>query len=249
MFNWMTVELTNRCNKSCSFCGRSKARKEKTLELGDMDIGLFRYIVGQYEGNIIQFSRDGDPLLYNDLDKVARLSKNFITNIVTNGILLWDKADIVDKFTSVCVSVIEDDEEQFNNVKRFVEKYKTPVVVKFLGDYDNPEYVKLCLTTRRTIHHPMGDFIYAGSKPVIPEIGICLDLINKPSIDWKGNFYICNRYDPEGKGVIGDCLKESLEEIWNGDLRQLWLSLHKKGQRDKIPFCSECQYFGFPAGG
>ena len=250
MINWLTIELSSRCNKDCSFCGRAKARKEKTLELGDMDIGLYRYIVMQYEGDIIQFSKDGDPLLYNDLDKVARLSKNFITNIVTNGILLWEKAEIVSKFTSVCVSVIEDDEEQFNNVQRFVEKYETPVVIKFLGDYDNPEYKKLGLTTtRRSIHHPKGDFKYKGSAPVIPELGICMEFLNKPSIDWQGNFYICNRYDPEGKGIIGDCKMESLEEIWNGELRQVWLRLHKKGKRDLIPICSTCKYWGFPAGG
>lgn len=248
MFNWLNIELTNRCNKTCSFCGRAKARDKNELKLGDIDIELFKKIVGEYNGDILQWNKDGDALLYERLGEVADCTKRFITNIVTNGILLWDKRDVVRRFTSVCVSVTEDDQEQFENVKKFTEYCNTPVVIKFLGDYRNEEYEKLrVLTTRRSIHHPKGDFKYNGSKPVIPELGLCIDFIGKPSIDWQGRFYICNRYDPTGKGVIGDCRVNTLEEIWFGALRSMWLEHHLKGDREKVPLCEKCTFWGFPA--
>lgn len=256
MFNWLTIELSSRCNKSCSFCGRAKARTNNELELGDMDINLFVHIISQYAGwnkpmgTILQFSKDGEPLLYDHLEEVARISKNYITNIVTNGILLYDKAEIVNKFTSVCVSVIEEDWWQFEVVKKFVEKYDTITTIKFLGDYDNPEYEKLGLkTTRRTIHVPQGDWGYKGSKPVVPELGICTEYLNKPSINFKGEMFICNRYDPEKEGLLGDLNKVSIRDLWYSDRRLQWLEYHKQGRRDKVSMCVDCTYWGFPTNG
>jgi radical SAM protein with 4Fe4S-binding SPASM domain len=95
----------------------------------------------------------------------------------------------------------------------------------------------------------MRDVGYKQSKPPAPEIGICLDFLNKPSISWDGYFYICNRYDPDGEGIIGDCNTESLEEIWNSVLRNTWLEYHKRGQRDFIDLCSTCTFWGLPTNG
>lgn len=250
MFNWLNIELTNRCNKSCWFCGRAKARSKNEVVLGDIDIVLFRHIIGQFEGDIIQFSKDGEPLLYQDLETVASACVHLISNVVTNGILLWEKAEIVKQFSSVCVSVIEDDQEQFITVKKFVEYHDTPVTIKFLGDYDNDEYRKLGLrTTSRAIHHSEGDWGYNGNKPVVPELGICLDFLNKPSIDWQGDFYICNRYDPDKKGRLGNCKTNSLQDMWDSRLRQEWLKYHMCDEREKIPLCRHCNFWGIATNG
>lgn len=248
MFNWLTIELTNRCNKSCSFCGRAKARDK--MDLGDMDLDLFKQIISQYEGDVIQFSKDGDPLLYPHLDEVAELCQDRITNIVTNGILLWGKAETVSKFTTICVSVTERDDKQFEDVWKFVKAYSNPVTIKFLGKYDDPRYEQIGLrTTRRTIHEPKGDWNYQGRKPVIPELGICLDFLNKPSISWDGYLSICNRYDPKREAIIGDCAKNSLNSIWNGNKRKEYLKHHLSGNRGAINFCSKCNFWGCPTGG
>lgn len=250
MIPWINIELTNRCNKSCSFCGRAKSRKDSTMELGDMDIALFRQILNQYEGQIIQFNKDGEPLLYPDLWEVGYLCRQSgqITNIVTNGILLWEKRKELLEFNTVCVSVIEDDPAQFENVKKFIEYCNTPVVIKFLGEYSNPEYDNLDVKiTRRRLHNPQSDTDYhRDDSPLIPEIGICLDFLLKPSIDWQGNMYICNRFDPEGKGIIGSVRHNTPKEVWEGHLRQIYMSFHLTGQRDKVPLCTGCQYWGCP---
>lgn len=262
MIPWLTVELTSRCNKSCWFCGRAKIRQD--MELGDMSLYLFRKIISEYNGTVIQFSKDGEPLLYEKLDWVVSYCQDFVTNIVTNGILLWDRKDVLlDNFTTVTVSVMEDDPVQFETIKKFKEfigNHNPKIFVKFLGTthviWDDNNFYNLqrefesmgIKTMKREIHHPDGDYNYENPNPIIPEIGICQDFLFKPAIDWQGRFYICNRFDPKGKGVIGDCNTQTLEEIWNSRLRKCLLNLHKKGMRDLIPLCKGCQFWGVARG-
>jgi radical SAM protein with 4Fe4S-binding SPASM domain len=248
MIPWINIELTNRCNKSCSFCGRAKARKEGALELGDMDIKLYKHIINQFKGNILQFNRDGETLLYNDLYEALYYAGDKVINIVTNGKLLLHRQREMIDVTTITVSVIEDDPEQVEIIRKFIEKINIPVIIKFLGDYYDPIFEEMGLDTmRRRIHDPEGDWHYdIGNYELIPELGICLDFLMKPSIDWQGRMYICNRYDPEGKGIIGDTTKDSLWDIWNGDKRREWLYHHMKGERDLVPLCKGCKFWGIP---
>jgi radical SAM protein with 4Fe4S-binding SPASM domain len=222
------------------------------MELGDMDIFLFRGIINQYDGDILQFSRDGEPLLYPDIGLVGDYTQYYFTNIVTNGKLLWERRkEISSRFDTITISVIEDDHMQFNDVKKFIEwnkSYNPIVFIKFLGDYYNPEYEKLGLKTmRRILHNPKGDWDYQSNNELIPEIGICQDFMNKPSINWKGEMFICNRFDPEKKGKIGDLNKDSLKDVWLlNPVRQIWYQWHREGKRDKVPLCNNCHFWGVP---
>jgi radical SAM protein with 4Fe4S-binding SPASM domain len=222
------------------------------MELGEIPIESLNEIVRQFKGDIIQFNKDGEPLLYPKLWLVGEICKPFVTNIVTNGKLLWEKrTELVDNFTSICVSVFEDDEQQKEAVMKFAE-YKgdrsPQILIKFLGGYDDTDYHKFTVL-RRSLHHSKTDTLYAGSKPPVPEVGVCLDFLYKPSIDWKGDMYMCNRYDPEGLGKIGNTFTTSLEDIWNGDKRNKMLKLHKEGKREEIEMCKKCEYWGFPTNG
>ena len=253
-FSWLTIELTNRCNKSCNFCGRAKIRDK--MELGDMDFDLFKHILKQFNGEIIQFSRDGDPLCYRHFDELSAYMWAYyddlpVTNIVTNGKLLLERRnELLNAYTTITVSVIEEDWEQFNIVKKFKEyvDLNHPIIyVKFLGDYYNPEYEKLGLRTmRRTLHNPEGDWDYQKGQELLPEIGVCADFLMKPSINWKGEFFICNRFDPGKKGMIGDVKTQTLDQIWNNEIRQEWLNYHKIGRRDLVSLCKDCQFWGVP---
>lgn len=247
MIPWINIELTSRCNKSCSFCGRARDRKSGKLRQGDFDINLLNGVINSV-GSIIQFNKDGEPLLYEKLAEVGKICRNKVTNIVTNGILLWDRRHDLQDFTSICVSVIENDAKQFDNIIKFNSAYKKPLLyVKFLGDYYTDEFGKAGIKTlRRTIHHPSGDYNYQRNTELIPEVGVCLDFLMKPSIDWQGNVHICNRYDPDNIGIIGNINNEYLNNIWLNILRNNWLSMHLEGKRDSIPLCNGCEYWGIP---
>lgn len=256
----VNVELTSRCNKTCWMCGRRKVDKdypELALGYGDMDFELVKKIAGQLPPNIVvQLHDNGESLLYPRFGDAVRLFKNQITNVVSNGKLLVEKADeVIGNLDTLAISVIENDpeaDEQYEIIESFLKKKgdKKPfTILRLNGEVDQERYKKFGLNlATRILHSPLGSFNYKKRNPTIPEIGICLDFLNHLAINTEGKVSICVRFDPKGFGVIGDISIQSLEEIWNSPKRMEWLNYHKKGRRDKIPLCSYCHFWGVPTG-
>lgn len=255
----VNIELTNRCNKNCWMCGRRKVERdfpELALNYGDMQFSLVEKIARQLPRNImVQLHNNGEGLLYPRFGEVVKLFKNQITNVVTNGKLLVAKADeIIDNLDTLAISVFEDDteaEEQYKIIKEFlkIKGDKKPFTIfRLNGSVKGDRYKELGIIARRVIHSPMGSFNYKKKQPTIPEVGICLDFLHHLAINREGKASICVRFDPKGLGVLGDCNKQTLEEIWNSEKRMCWLELHKKGKRSSIPLCSYCEFWGVPTG-
>ncbi len=99
----------------------------------------------------------------------------------------------------------------------------------------------------RILHNPLGSFKYQ-KKPTAPEIGICLEILNHMVINRLGEVSICVRFDPKRLGVIGDVNTTDLADIWNGSKRKEWIKHHVEGNRNKIPLCSYCDFWGVPTG-
>ena len=256
----INVELTSRCNKSCWMCGRRKVERdypELTLEYGDMDCDLVKKIARQLPPNIVvQLHNNGEPLLYPRFGEAVRLFGEQVTNIVTNGKLLVEKAgEIIDNLDTLSISIVEKDsegDEQYEIIEKFLQlkgDRKPFTSLRLVGIVDPERYQKFeALIITRILHAPMGSFNYAKKDPTIPEIGICLDFLHHLAINSKGKASICVRFDPKGLGVIGDAAKQPLAEIWNSPRRLEWLEYHKQGRRDKIPLCSYCHFWGVPTG-
>jgi len=255
----VNIELTSRCNKNCWMCGRRKVEKEHpelALQYNDMEFELVKKIAQELPPKImVQLHNNGEPLLYPMFGEAVRLFKNQITNIVTNGKLLVEKAgQIVDNLDTLAISVIENDpeaEEQYEIIEHFlkIKKDRKPfTILRLNGNVDQNRYRKFNVTmATRILHSPLGSFNYK-KEPTIPEIGICLDFLHHLAINSKGKVSICVRFDPKGIGVIGDVTKQSLAEIWNCLKRMEWLEFHKQGRRDRVPLCSYCHFWGVPTG-
>jgi len=99
----------------------------------------------------------------------------------------------------------------------------------------------------RILHNPLGSFKYTKA-PTVPEIGICLEILNHMAINRLGEVSICVRFDPKRLGSIGDAAVDPLLDIWNGAERKEWIQYHIQGRRDKIPLCSYCDFWGVPKG-
>lgn len=256
----VNVELTSRCNKNCWMCGRRKVERdypELTLEYCDMDFELVKKIAQQLPPNVVvQLHNNGEALLYPRFGDAVGLFSKQITNIVTNGKLLVEKADeIIDRLDTLAISIIENDaesDEQYEIVEEFlkIKGSRRPfTILRLNGAVDPRRYEKFgLLMATRIIHSPMGSFNYERGTPTIPEIGMCLDFLHHLAINSKGNVSICVRFDPKRLGVIGDASKQSLAEIWCGPKRMEWLEYHKQGKRDKVPLCSYCHFWGVPTG-
>lgn len=261
-FNGLTtvnIELTSRCNKNCWMCGRRKIDRdypEIAMNYGDMDFKLVESLSKQLpEDIIIQFHNNGEPLLYPRFGDAISLFPNNIRCIDTNGKLIVEKADeIIGQLDTMTISVIESDpegDEQYELVKQFLDlrvDKKPNLIYRCLGEVDLERWKKLPGTiATRILHSPMGSFRYE-KNPTVPEVGICLDLLNHLVIDRFGKVSPCVRFDPKRLGVIGDANTTSLIEIWNGEEHKKWIKYHIEGRRDKIPLCSYCDFWGVPTG-
>jgi radical SAM protein with 4Fe4S-binding SPASM domain len=256
----VNVELTNRCNKSCWMCGRRRIERdypEFALQYGDMDCDLVARIARQLPPDIVvQLHNNGEGLLYPRFCEAVKLFHRQITNIVSNGKLLLEKADeIIGHLDSLAVSVFEKDPEageQFEILQKFIAlkgDRKPYTVLRIIGDVDIARYKVLGLRlVHRVLHASLGSYHYRKTDPTIPEIGICWDFLHHMAINKDGTVSICVRFDPTGVGVIGDARTHTLDEIWNGEKRKEWLEHHKQGRRDRVPLCAYCHFWGVPTG-
>ncbi|MBI5245407.1 MAG: SPASM domain-containing protein [Elusimicrobia bacterium] len=256
----INVELTSRCNKACWICGRRKVERdypELALAYGDMDFNLAKKIARQLPPGIaVQLHNNGEALLYPRFGEAVGLFGRQLTNVVTNGKLLVQKADeIIGNLDTMAISIIEKDpeaDEQYRIISRFLKlkKERKPwTLLRLNGAVDPKRYERLGLPmATRVLHSPMGSFNYRRRDPTIPEIGICLDFLHHLAINSRGEVSICVRFDPKRLGVIGDANRHSLAEIWNSAKRMRWLELHKRGKRSDVPLCSYCRFWGVPTG-
>jgi len=253
------LELTSRCNKNCWMCGRRKIDREYpeiAMNYGDMDFELVKKIADQLPAAIVvQFHNNGEPLLYPRFGEAVKLFKDQIKCVDTNAKLIVEKADeIIDNLDTITISVFERDsegDEQYELVKKFLEikgNRKPNVIYRCLGDVDKERWKKLDgIIATRILHSPLGSFKYK-KPPTVPEIGICLEILNHMAINRSGEVSICVRFDPKRLGVIGDVNSILLADIWNGSQRKDWIKYHVEGNRNKIPLCSYCDFWGVPTG-
>lgn len=264
--NFIHLELTSRCNKGdgtpgsgCFMCGRRKMERTypDLCDWGDMPFEMVEQIAAQVSPDtLIQFFDNGESLLYPRLGDALRLFPDQIKQLNTNGKLLMEKADeIIDNLDVLTISVIQDDPEgdaQFEVAKAFLRKKRgalPAVVTRFLGKVDEERWNNhVGLSARRVLHSPDGSRDY--EKPVIiPEHGVCLDLLNHLAIDRYGNVSLCVRFDPKGDLRLGNIKHEPLNYFWRCQKREFYIDTHIKQRRDELPGCRDCHYYGCPVGG
>ena len=91
MFSRVYVEITNICNKNCSFC-HGHSRKPKQMSLPE-----FSYILDKLQGQTeyIYYHLMGEPLTHKELPDFIKTAneKGFRSVITTNGSLLKERGD------------------------------------------------------------------------------------------------------------------------------------------------------------
>ena len=91
MYSRVYVEITNICNRACSFCPGTK-REKRRMTLAEFDLILDK-LIGLTE--YIYLHVMGEPLTHPELVRFIELAKNkgFKCSITTNGTLLGKRGD------------------------------------------------------------------------------------------------------------------------------------------------------------
>lgn len=259
MFNFLHLELSSRCNKTCHMCGRRKMERDhpELCQWGDMDLKTAQKIAKQVpRATLVQFHNNGDPLCYPYLGSALWVFRHCIRQFNTNGKLLMERAMwIVGNLEVLTVSVIPQDPEgdaQYEIVRKFLDRKGSAaprMVYRLLGDvekagrwHDLPGMV-----VTRVLHSPEGSREY-GKPVTLPETGICQEILTHLAIDRYGNISLCVRFDPKGELRLGNVNEISLQEAWNGEKRRRYLEHHIAGRRDLCPGCDKCDFWGIPRG-
>jgi radical SAM protein with 4Fe4S-binding SPASM domain len=225
---------------------------------GEMDFALVEKAAAELPPNItVIFHHDGEPLEYPRFGEAIRLFKNQIRSMNTNGRLLLERSnDIIGEMDNIAISTFEGDPEseaQYNTVKDFLKlkgSRQPQVIIRHLGRVNSrrqAQFETLGIPVTLRAFRGKGVGVDYHAKSLIPDTGICLDFLSKLLIDHNGYVHICTLFTMDSAGIIGDFRKNTLDEIWNGQIRQAWLKLHRMGKRHMIPRCAACDYHGVPS--
>lgn len=136
-FKKIYIEITNICNKNCSFCSKSSRKKE---EMSPTD---FEFIIKQVKKftNYIYLHVKGEPLLHSEFERIIQIcdENNMQVNLTTNGTLISKQQEVI--ANSKCIrqinisihSIKENDE--IDNILNSVTNIKDSKDIYFVYRY------------------------------------------------------------------------------------------------------------------
>jgi radical SAM protein with 4Fe4S-binding SPASM domain len=120
-FNRITVHVTDRCNLECKYCYNKTERiRHQREELNHNEWGnIFDDIFRYRKPRKVTIS-GGEPLLYNDLEKVIHtvINHNVPIEMITNGTVLSDTAERVYGLLDNVVISIDSHIDTINDITR-----------------------------------------------------------------------------------------------------------------------------------
>ena len=150
-FHHIYIEITNRCQLSCSFCPKTKR------EIKDMSFEEFCHIVDEIVEytDMIYLHVMGEPLLHKDVEKMIRYAneKGLMVGMTTNGVLLEKHLDMFHdmniKRINLSLHSYYDANNQLvnqlaktvNSCDRILEQIETTIFYR-LWDMDHPQAIQ-----------------------------------------------------------------------------------------------------------
>ena len=244
----ITIELTNRCNRSCQSCPRLKS----TYPQGNMTQELYSHLLEQLPDSltIVPFFR-GESLTHPLFPKMmGQLSRFKQVQLASNGdcLTLPNQTAILTGCTFFSLSLHELLMPwrvpclQFLHIAR-QKGLQTQVSIlnnllqRNIKKRFVREWQKHVDRVRIYQEHSINGFgdMNGESKP--------LDECSKPNSEmvvyWDGKVGLCN-HDWNNQTYLGDLNFSNIEEVWQSYNYQRVREWHQSGDRNKVPSCKEC---------
>jgi radical SAM protein with 4Fe4S-binding SPASM domain len=265
----LDAESTNACNLKCTMCSRN-FMKEKIgfMEWGlfkkIVDEGAEHGLPS------IKFNFRGEPLMHPRLAEMVKYAKDsgiMDVQFNTNGLLLTGKKSeelikagldrIIFSFDGATKETYErirtgsDFETVVANIKRLVEirdgmgLKKPSVRVQMVKTKENAHEVEDFVKMWRDTANRVG--IIKAREPIERCSGktrddhfVCPQLWQRIVVLWDGDVLMCCG-DWHAEYRLGDANKQSIAELWNGDLYNQVRNLHKRGRFNGVAICARCE--------
>lgn len=263
MFKRIYIEITNVCNLKCSFCKGSNREKKY------MTSASFRQVLKKIEGytEYICLHLLGEPLMHPELSTILDIAHQYKmkVNLTTNGRLLSDNIDVINKAQSIrqinislhSFKDIKDIEEILNVVDMITLDCYISLRLWNLGaDNENKDIIEL-INNHYQVNVPsnVNEFVLRPKlylnfdqefewpdikNKELSETGTCYGLRNHIGILVDGTVVPCC-LDSDGIINLGNIFKEDLASILNSYRCQ---KMKEGFQNRKLiePLCKRCHY-------
>ena len=239
-FKRIYIEITNICNKNCSFCSISK-RNKKSMTLDE-----FEHILKEIKPftNYIYLHVKGEPLLHPNFKEILELCEKYkiLVNITTNGTLLEKRVEDLIKFPIVRQLNISlhsfEDIKQIDYVKSILESVdkienmrKLIVVYRFWA----LQNLKLSKENQEIL-----DILVNYYKLDETDEGFCYGLSQQIAILSDGTVVPCC-LDSEGIINLGNIFHTSFSDIVNSK-RAVSMIHSFRNRKVAEELCRKCKY-------
>ena len=265
-FKKIYIEITNKCNLTCSFCSKDK-REKKEMTVDEFKTVLDK--VSDYTESIYLHIK-GEPLLHSRLEGILNVCDQYNVKvcITTNGILLKNKKSVLLKHNIKQINVSLHSEnnmkDYFDNVfntcdelsKKItiiyriwvINKLSTNIVDKIISHYKLSTNIVDKIYNDKNIN--VADNIYLDkdieftwpndSNDEFDSIGTCYGTRSHIAILSNGDITPCC-LDSEGMIKLGNIFKDNIDDVLNSNL---YKEIKEGFQNNKIvhPLCRKCNY-------
>ncbi len=270
-FKKIYIEITNRCNLNCSFCGKNKR------DYRDMSLSEFELVINKIKKytDYIYLHVKGEPLLYSNLDSLLSIcdNTNIKVNITTNGVFLKERLAIL--MNHFCIRQINISLHSENNKKSYfldafssgkvlstkmfisyriwdLKEYKlnkksTEIVNKIIEFYNLSPVIVDKLYNDKNIKIASNTFVNKENIFTWPDVDNDI-LVDGFCYGLKTHIAILSNgdivpccLDANGEIKLGNIFEDSLDDVLNGDI---YKSLLKSFKDNKAlhPLCKSCNF-------
>lgn len=270
-FKKIYIEITNRCNLNCSFCGKNKR------DYRDMSLLEFELVINKIKRytDYIYLHVKGEPLLYDNLDSLLSIcdNTNIKVNITTNGVFLKEKLSVL--MNHFCIRQINISLHSENNKKNYfldvfssgkilstkmfisyriwdLKEYKlnkksTEIVNKIIEFYNLSPVIVDKLYNDKNIKIASNTFVNKENIFTWPDVDNDI-LVDGFCYGLKTHIAILSNgdivpccLDANGEIKLGNIFEDSLDDVLNGDI---YKSLLKSFKDNKAihPLCKSCNF-------
>lgn len=232
------VNITELCNRTCSFCPRSHGYPNLNL---NMDLTTAQVIANQCVGFVknIHIVGRGEPLLNSNFLEIVKIfSNSFSVKIVTNGDHLHKHVLELDRVLNlrsgnhkITISVYDGDEQFF----RLKDLYKDFSDIKLYKSYDIQTNIYDDNIAKKQWLSNRSGFIPVNR---LKDNSPCYLPLNRMFIDYDGSVNLCC-HDWNYKTVYGNIFDKDLKEIWKTSILPIAKNL-LSGNRSCTRECAGC---------
>ena len=270
-FKKIYIEITNRCNLNCSFCGKNKR------DYRDMSLSEFELVINKIKRytDYIYLHVKGEPLLYDNLDSLLSIcdNTNIKVNITTNGVFLKEKLSVL--INHFCIRQINISLHSENNKKCYfldvfssgkvlstkmfisyriwdlkdykLNKKSTEIVDKIIEFYNLSPVIVDKLYSDKNIKIASNTFVNKENIFTWPDVDNDI-LVDGFCYGLKTHISILSNgdivpccLDANGEIKLGNIFEDTLDVVLNGDT---YKSLLKSFEDNKSlhPLCKSCNF-------